>query len=273
MSATQDLIAAALTAADELDQLCSPIRSLRADELREACARAIVQPDMAEVERLLDEYADSVIDLERERKNKYLSAQRDTDHTELLDYVRGIMEERDAMIADNERLMQIAAQEVSAAPQPVGEFCTDYHCPGDCGLNGHGYQHAPQPVGAAEVPMPEPIGFIDSNDSETWATLTHNAHELAALRISSTVFHVSQMRTYGDAREAAGYARGLAEAGKDAERYLYLRNRDEQFVLTTGGLVRGCFIDSESEDGTLVLLTGADADDAIDAALRGEVKS
>ena len=73
----------------------------------------------------------------------------------------------------------------------------------------------------AEVPMPEPIGFIDSNDEETWATLTQNAHELATLKLRSTVFHVSQMHTYGAAcraaGEAAGYARGLAEAGRDGE--------------------------------------------------------
>ena len=69
----------------------------------------------------------------------------------------------------------------------------------------------------AEVPMPEPIGFIDSNDEETWATLTQNAHELATLKLRSTVFHVSQMRTYGDACEAAGYARGLRDAVRDAD--------------------------------------------------------
>lgn len=67
----------------------------------------------------------------------------------------------------------------------------------------------------AEVPMPEPIGFIDSDDDETWATLTQNAHELATLKLRSAVFHVSQMRTYGAAcraaGEAAGYERGLAE--------------------------------------------------------------
>lgn len=24
----------------------------------------------------------------------------------------------------------------------TAEWCSDYHCAGDCGLNGHGYQHA-----------------------------------------------------------------------------------------------------------------------------------
>ena len=46
MSATQDLIAAALTAADELDFIYkhAPVEHTTSD-LREACARAMVQPD------------------------------------------------------------------------------------------------------------------------------------------------------------------------------------------------------------------------------------
>jgi hypothetical protein len=167
MSATQELIAAALTAADELDRVYenAPVEQ-NSNDLREACARAMVQPaapDMAEVWQLLNLYDTAWLfgssdDLEDSR-------------TALLDYVRGILAERDALIADNERLSGLYEQAVkgradmrsalrearAAAPQPVGEFCTDYHCPGDCGLNGHGYQHAPQPVSAAEVPMPEHV--------------------------------------------------------------------------------------------------------------------
>lgn len=81
----------------------------------------------------------------------------------------------------------------------------------------------------AEVPMPEPIGFIDSDDDETWAKLTQNAHELATLKLLSAVFHVSQMRTYGDAREAAGYALGLKEAGRLIS--LWLKDPDVQRML------------------------------------------
>lgn len=70
-----------------------------------------------------------------------------------------------------------------------------------------------QPVSAAEVPMPEPVGFIDRDDDNTWATLADNAYGLSNLRIGSKVFAADQMRTYGDtcraAGEAAGYARGL----------------------------------------------------------------
>ena len=52
MSATQDLIAAALTAADKLDIIGGHF-SITADGVRELCARAMVQPDMGEVEKLL----------------------------------------------------------------------------------------------------------------------------------------------------------------------------------------------------------------------------
>ena len=52
----------------------------------------------------------------------------------------------------------------------------------------------------------------------------------------------------------------------DAERYRYLRNRDAAYVLKTTGPAAGCWIDCDGEDGGLCLLTGEDADAAIDAA-------
>lgn len=55
----------------------------------------------------------------------------------------------------------------------------------------------------------------------------------------------------------------------DAARYHYLRNRHAGYVLTTTGPAAGCWIDCDGEDGELILLTGEDADAAIDAA-RGE---
>jgi hypothetical protein len=53
---------------------------------------------------------------------------------------------------------------------------------------------------------------------------------------------------------------------KDAERYRYLRNRYPADVLQTAGDAAGCWIDCEAGD-TLTLLTGEDADAAIDAAM------
>ena len=52
----------------------------------------------------------------------------------------------------------------------------------------------------------------------------------------------------------------------DAERYRYLRNRDAAYVLKTIGPAAGCWIDCDDEDRGLCLLTGEDADAAIDAA-------
>jgi hypothetical protein len=66
-------------------------------------ARAMAVAGVSDVERLADEYASAVHD----------GRDKDcvTGRTALLNYVRGVIAERDALIADNERLMQIAAQE------------------------------------------------------------------------------------------------------------------------------------------------------------------
>lgn len=213
MSAKEDLIAAALTAADKLDEFKYSDLQRAATTLREMCARAMVQPaapDMAEVERLADVYADHVFS-DGLLGRKVPSEHAATAHTALLDYVRGAMAERDALIHDNKRLMQIAAQEVSAAPQPIA---------------------------AAEVAMPQDYAERPSD-------------------YTGSIWIESQMRTYGDAREAAGYAAGLVDAGKDAKRYRWLRDTGDAswrpFALREG-------------------YSAADADAAIDAALRGEVK-
>ena len=52
----------------------------------------------------------------------------------------------------------------------------------------------------------------------------------------------------------------------DAERYRYLRNRKKDEVFSKSGPDAGCWIDCEDEQQDLVLLTGDDADAAIDAA-------
>lgn len=93
MSATRDLIAAAISAADELDN----IYCTEGVALRELAAQAMVQPDMAEVERLL--YAhESAVRAHAIVVGEGIAALATT-RTALLDYVR----------------------QVSAAPQPVSE--------------------------------------------------------------------------------------------------------------------------------------------------------
>ena len=53
----------------------------------------------------------------------------------------------------------------------------------------------------------------------------------------------------------------------DAERYRYLRNRNPQEILPVIGPAAGAWIDWDDENEELTLLTGEDADAAIDAAM------
>ena len=71
--------------------------------------------------------------------------------------------------------------------------------------------------------------------------------------------YMSGLQQYGDLREAAGYARGLVEAKRDAERYRWLRENGDQAI----GRDRGC-----GPEWTY----GEELDALIDAALHGEVK-
>jgi len=137
MNATQELIAAALTVAGAVRWQYPEL----SDELREACARAMVQPaatEMAEVERLINEFGASCDSVAKRGHITSLKplGQQITEHraarTTLLDAVRAIVAERDALIADNERLsglyeqaakgradMRSAVRDArAAAPQP-----------------------------------------------------------------------------------------------------------------------------------------------------------
>ena len=115
MTATQDLIAAALTAADELEgqwqrKGWKPLKQAETN-LREMCARAMVQPDMAEVEKRLCIHENVVrMHANGVEFDKAPSATR----AALLEYVRGIMAERDALmqtlrdeIGENLRLREL----------------------------------------------------------------------------------------------------------------------------------------------------------------------
>ena len=54
---------------------------------------------------------------------------------------------------------------------------------------------------------------------------------------------------------------------RDAERYRYLRSESRREALDKWGPAAGCWIDSEDEHHNLILLTGEDADAAIDKAM------
>lgn len=62
----------------------------------------------------------------------------------------------------------------------------------------------------------------------------------------------------------------IQSINKDAERYRYLRNRTPIDVLDRFGRAAGVWVDMEGDDGRLVLLTGIDADNEIDAAFKDQ---
>ena len=53
---------------------------------------------------------------------------------------------------------------------------------------------------------------------------------------------------------------------RDAERYRYLRDIRRRDAIVLSGPEAGVWCDAEDEDGTLLLLTEDDLDEAIDAA-------
>ena len=76
--------------------------------------------------------------------------------------------------------------------------------------------------------------------------------------------HIAQMNS-----EIEALRKRAEDAERDAARYRYLRNRDPEDVLKKRGREAGVWIDCESEGGALMLVTGHDADNDIDAAIKG----
>lgn len=335
MSATQELIAAALTECDLMTGMLGyEPASLR--DLREACARAMVQP---------------------------------------VDYMRGVLAERDALIADNERLMQIAAQEsdvgarvlreVFALCEDTQDKCSDE--PGDfargrrfeakgiaraigawyqeefCGRSHMGepaapapdhfrdaakmapvhctptehdgrivYEHTSEPIPNADgfvlyaAPAPDRFRAAAKMMAVQPACMTCSGHGMVggllpngggyqadpcpdcAAPVTAGVpmpepdmrgpagtgdyfngYMPNTLRTYGDAREAAGYARGVAAGGKDADRLDWMIQHTDAAICSAGpnGPFHIWFRYSNR-----VTEEYPTARAAIDAALRGEVK-
>ena len=115
MSATRDLIAAALTLAD-IDEHVAEMPTQAATDVRELCARAMVQPDMGEVKNLVSAACNLMFDAGKLLGRRDAGADREVEdarsaRTALLDYVRGVMAERDALIHDNERSIYGDARE------------------------------------------------------------------------------------------------------------------------------------------------------------------
>lgn len=115
--------------------------------------------------------------------------------------------------------------------------------------------------------MPEPVAYGIGNTA-----ITGHTNRLMMVRIVVPLDDqyagagwlplvlADEARTYGErcraAGEAAGYARGLKEAGLDAERYRYAKNNPATMY----------------ERWEAIPLSPEEIDAAIDAALRGEVK-
>jgi len=226
MSAKEELIATALTAADELDRVYenAPVEQ-NSNDLREACARAMCVPDMAERDALIP-------DLEEEDLLAAYYAGEESG------YRRG-RKEATQPVSATEVLMPPKCHPLHKLGQRLAELLDENQWAECERLLLECWKHEQKPS-AAEVPMPQ--GYAERPAD-----------------YSGGIWIESQMRQYGDAREAAGYARGLAEAGKDAERYRWLRAYKIK------------------HNGHCMALTGPilweeNLDDVIDAALHGEVK-
>ena len=115
MSATQDLIAAALrlAALAERNTDCRDEWQEAIDSVREACARAMVQPDIAEVERLVQNLEScakwAAVEVEDENHRRIWLEEQMVTRAALLDAVRAIVAERDQF------------RDAAKMVQPVGE--------------------------------------------------------------------------------------------------------------------------------------------------------
>ncbi len=204
MSTTRDLIAAALTLAD-IDEHVAEMPTQAATDVRELCARAMVEPDIGEVKNLVSAACNLMFDAGKLLGRRDAGADREVEdarsaRTALLDYVRGVMTERDALLADNERLSGLYEQAVKGRAD-MRSALRDARAA------------APQPVSAAEVPMPEPDGELEP-DGEGFVTLSNTLFDYGG-----QIYTTETLRTYGDDREAAGYARGLAKAEETLRLY------------------------------------------------------
>lgn len=141
MSAKEELIAAALTACDvAATDYEGAYRAKR--ELREACARAMVQPDMAEVERRLETYEEAC-------RSACDIGQWEPERTALLDYVRNIIAERDALMLEfcPQEMTEVQKEKWARNQQPVGEV----PMPADAGMNSGDLIAAMMRDGSGEV--------------------------------------------------------------------------------------------------------------------------
>lgn len=143
-------------------------------------------------------------------------------------------------------------------------------------------QRGAVPEGRQVVPMPEPVARIlewrgrlalspqpSARTFDEFPTSeTFPAKKDAYWSDGKLLVLADEARTYGDAREAAGYARGRAEAGRDAERRGQFLIECDDVALRVGPEHLG-LCDAIDNDGQ-PYQSQALADEI--TALRGEVK-
>jgi hypothetical protein len=207
-------------------------------------ARAMVQPDIAEVERLVRDYCNACRAIAAERDGLMQTLRDEIDENLRLRELGGAMPDEN-ITAMTERLIRErdqfrdAAKMVSAAPQPIGE-----------------------------VPMPEPAATFYT-DEQTGRFSEYMRPPAKLTEGDARLYDGPAMHAYGNACRAAGYARGLATAGKDAERLDWMIQHTDAAICSAGP--NGPFhIWFRYSNRLTEEYPTARA--AIDAALRGEVK-
>jgi hypothetical protein len=99
---------------------------------------------------------------------------------------------------------------------------------------------------------------------------THRSYEfehVARIALRAALAQEEQAEPVDPSHNLEEAAAELRRLHADAERYRYLRNRNPQEILPVIGNAAGVWIDCDDENGVLTLLTGEDADAAIDAAM------
>jgi hypothetical protein len=293
VSATRELIAAALTAADfmESDWL-PPSYSKAAKLLREACARAMVQPDIAEFERLAHAYADAKLTRYGLLSDNPALADPQKAFAALMAHVEAMHNEGGAGVHFTGHNMLAVAPQQEGAPddwqdappknvghypmtKPVGEvlipvgsihrahlkpqdgpWCKELlmYSPDNQGdtPDSRVMLYAAAPQPVGEVPMPMPRAI--------------------GVRFDGTLLHKEvDVRTYGEQCRAAGYAAGMAAVREYAvsrwKAEVDLRPLENKHRRTLDDVWRQVISHTGGDPEALLGLSH----DAL-AALRGEVK-
>jgi hypothetical protein len=119
---------------------------------------------------------------------------------------------------------------------------------------------------ALAAPEPEPVAL--AHCPYTPPPSAHFGYVLGDHWLETAYSRVLDGEAEADVLRDCGWERVDEALRRDAERYRYLRNRDPKEVFCKSGKAAGVWIDWEDDMAGLQLLTGDDADAAIDAAMQ-----